>query len=100
MADITQEQIERAIKTTCATVLKNEHYLSGLDGLGGYGVFGTSLVSCVRFIYKEWYEIPKTDIYLILLKITMLVTNLVGGISVPNWCTGFRKSAWLSKSKS
>ena len=43
MADITQEQIERAIKTTCATVLKNEHYFSDLDGLAGDRAVGRTI---------------------------------------------------------
>lgn len=99
MADITQEQIERAIKTTCATVLKNEHYFSDLDGLAGDGDFGTSLATGFRIIDKEWDEIPKTDIGAMLLKISMLVSKHVGGSSGPIWGTGFMKVAMLTKGK-
>ena len=35
MAEITQADIERAIRTTCGTVLRNEHYFADLDGLAG-----------------------------------------------------------------
>src|SRR5690606_40783564 len=75
MADITQEQIERAIKTTCSTVLRNEHYFADLDGLAGDGDFGTSLATGFRQIEKEWDEIPKTDIGAMLLKISMIVSK-------------------------
>ena len=79
MADISQADIERAIKTTCATVLRNEHYFADLDGLAGDGDFGTSLATGFRQIEKEWDEIPKTDIGAMLLKISMIVSKHVGG---------------------
>jgi dihydroxyacetone kinase phosphoprotein-dependent L subunit len=99
MADISQEQIERAIRTTCATVLKNEHYFSDLDGLAGDGDFGTSLATGFRQIDKEWDEIPKTDIGAMLLKISMIVSKHVGGSSGPIWGTGFMKAAMLTRGK-
>ena len=54
MADISQADIERAIKTTCATVLRNEMYFADLDGLAGDGDFGTSLATGFRQIEAEW----------------------------------------------
>ena len=50
MAEISQAQVEQAIQTTCATVLKNELYFSDLDGLAGDGDFGTSLATGFRVI--------------------------------------------------
>jgi dihydroxyacetone kinase phosphoprotein-dependent L subunit len=99
MAQITQAQIEQAIKTTCATVLRNEHYFSDLDGLAGDGDFGTSLATGFRQIDKEWDEIPKTDIGAMLLKISMIVSKHVGGSSGPIWGTGFMKAAMLTRGK-
>jgi dihydroxyacetone kinase phosphoprotein-dependent L subunit len=99
MAEISQAQIERAIKTTCATVLRNESYFSDLDGLAGDGDFGTSLATGFRHIEKEWDEIPKTDIGAMLLKISMIVSKRVGGSSGPIWGTGFMKSAMLTRGK-
>ena len=99
MAEISQADIERAIKTTCATVLRNEHYFADLDGLAGDGDFGTSLATGFRQIEKEWDEIPKTDIGAMLLKISMIVSKHVGGSSGPIWGTGFMKAAMLTRGK-
>ena len=99
MAEITQADIERAIRTTCGTVLRNEHYFADLDGLAGDGDFGTSLATGFRQIEKEWDEIPKTDIGAMLLKISMIVSKHVGGSSGPIWGTGFMKAALLTRGK-
>jgi dihydroxyacetone kinase-like protein len=99
MSTISQSQIERAIRTTCATVLRNEHYFADLDGLAGDGDFGTSLATGFRQIEKEWDEIPKTDIGAMLLKISMIVSKHVGGSSGPIWGTGFMKAALLTRGK-
>ena len=99
MAEISQAEIERAIQTTCATVLRNEHYFADLDGLAGDGDFGTSLATGFRQIEKEWDEIPKTDIGAMLLKISMIVSKHVGGSSGPIWGTGFMKAAMLTRGK-
>ena len=99
MAEISQADIERAIKTTCATMLRNEHYFADLDGLAGDGDFGTSLATGFRQIEKEWDEIPKTDIGAMLLKISMIVSKHVGGSSGPIWGTGFMKAAMLTRGK-
>ena len=99
MAEISQADVERAIRTTCATVLRNEHYFADLDGLAGDGDFGTSLATGFRQIEKEWDEIPKTDIGAMLLKISMIVSKHVGGSSGPIWGTGFMKAAMLTRGK-
>ena len=99
MAEISQADIERAILTTCGTVLRNEHYFADLDGLAGDGDFGTSLATGFRVIENEWGEIPKTDIGAMLLKISMLVSKHVGGSSGPIWGTGFMKAAMLTRGK-
>ena len=35
MPAISQSKVEDAIRTTCSTVLRNEHYFADLDGLAG-----------------------------------------------------------------
>ena len=99
MTDISQANIERAIKTTAATVLRNEHYFSDLDGLAGDGDFGTSLATGFRVIDNDLPTIDKSSIGAMLLKISMLVSKHVGGSSGPIWGTGFMKAALLSKGK-
>lgn len=99
MGEISQGQIERAIRTTCATVLRNEHYFADLDGLAGDGDFGTSLATGFRVIDNEWDTIDKSNIGAMLLKISMLVSKHVGGSSGPIWGTGFMKAAMLTRGK-
>src|SRR5690606_31641537 len=99
MAEISQGQVEQAIRTTCRTVLRNEHYFADLDGLAGDGDFGTSLATGFRQIEAEWDDIPKTDIGAMLLKISMIVSKHVGGSSGPIWGTGFMKAAMLTRGK-
>ena len=99
MSEISQADIERAIRTTAATVLRNEHYFSDLDGLAGDGDFGTSLATGFRVIDSEWDGIDKSNIGAMLLKISMLVSKHVGGSSGPIWGTGFMKAAMVSKGK-
>lgn len=97
MADITLADVERAIKTTAATVLRNEHYFSDLDGLAGDGDFGTSLATGFRIIDAELPTIDKSAIGAMLLKISMLCSKHVGGSSGPIWGTGFMRAAMVSK---
>lgn len=97
MTDISLAEIERAIKTTATTVLRNEHYFSDLDGLAGDGDFGTSLATGFRIIDAELPTIDKSAIGAMLLKISMLCSKHVGGSSGPIWGTGFMRAAMVSK---
>ena len=99
MADINIGDVERAVKTTATTVLRNEHYFSDLDGLAGDGDFGTSLATGFRVIDTDLPTIDKSAIGAMLLKISMLVSKHVGGSSGPIWGTGFMKAAMVSKGK-
>jgi dihydroxyacetone kinase-like protein len=99
MTDIALADIERAVKTTAATVLRNEQYFCHLDGLAGDGDFGTSLATGFRIIDAELPTIDKSAIGAMLLKISMLVSKHVGGSSGPIWGTGFMRAAMVSKGK-
>jgi len=99
MSEIAIGDVERAVRTTAATVLRNEHYFSDLDGMAGDGDFGTSLATGFRVIDADLPTIDKSSIGTMLLKISMLVSKHVGGSSGPIWGTGFMKAALLSKGK-
>ena len=99
MTDIALADIERAVKITAATVLRNEQYFCHLDGLAGDGDFGTSLATGFRIIDAELPTIDKSAIGAMLLKISMLVSKHVGGSSGPIWGTGFMRAAMVSKGK-
>ncbi len=76
MADITLADVERAVKTTATTVLRNEHYFLDLDGLAGDGDFGTSLATGFRVIDADLPTIDKSAIGAMLLKISMLCSSM------------------------
>jgi dihydroxyacetone kinase-like protein len=99
MSDISVGDVERAVKTTAATVLRNEAYFCDLDGMAGDGDFGTSLATGFRVIDAELPNVDKSAIGAMLLKISMLVSKHVGGSSGPIWGTGFMKAAMISKGK-
>ena len=97
MTTYTVADIEKAIDTTCDTVIANEHYFSDLDGLAGDGDFGTSLATGFRVIKAELPETDKSAVGAMLLKIAMICSKHVGGSSGPIWGTGFMKAAMTSK---
>ena len=99
MSAITIGAVERAVKTTAATVLRNEKYFSDLDALAGDGDFGASLAAGFRVIEAELPSLDKSTIGAFLLKISMIVTRHVGGSSGPLWGTAFMRAAMLCKDK-
>jgi dihydroxyacetone kinase-like protein len=97
MNQITQQDIELAVKTIAATALRNEKYFSDLDAAAGDADFGVSLASGFRQIDKTWDELDRSSIGNFLLRISMLITRNVGGCSGPIWGTAFMRAAMLSK---
>lgn len=97
MNQITQQDIELAVKTIAATALRNEKYFSDLDAAAGDADFGVSLASGFRQIDKTWDELDRSSIGNFLLRVSMLITRNVGGCSGPIWGTGFMRAAMLSK---
>jgi dihydroxyacetone kinase-like protein len=100
MSDITLDTIERAIKATCGTVLRNENYFCELDALAGDGDFGNSLAAGFRVIDAELPNMDKSTINGFLLKISMIISKHTGGSSGPLWGTAFMRAAMVSKDKS
>ncbi|MGI4879662.1 MAG: dihydroxyacetone kinase subunit DhaL [Janthinobacterium lividum] len=99
MGEITIGDVERAVRTTTTTVLRNEQYFSDLDGVAGDGDFGASLAAGFSIVDKDFAELDKSSIGSFLLKISMIITRNVGGCSGPIWGTGFMRAAMLSKDK-
>lgn len=100
MADITQSDVERTLKTMAATALRNEKYFSDLDAAAGDADFGVSLASGFRVIDRDWNELDKSSIGALLLKASMIITSNVGGCSGPIWGTAFMRAGGLSREKS
>lgn len=99
MTEITMSDVERALKSVNATVLRNEKYFSDLDAAAGDADFGVSLAAGFREIDKGWDELDRSSIGSLLLKISMAITRHVGGCSGPIWGTGVMRAAALCKEK-
>lgn len=99
MAEITVNDVERALKSVTATVLRNERYFSDLDAAAGDADFGVSLAAGFREIDKSWDELDRSTIGNLLLKVSMVITRHVGGCSGPIWGTGVMRAAMLTKEK-
>lgn len=100
MSEITLETIERGIKATCGTVLRNEIYFCELDALAGDGDFGNSLAAGFRVIEQDLPTLDKSSINSFLLKISMIISKHTGGSSGPLWGTAFMRAAMIAKDKS
>jgi dihydroxyacetone kinase phosphoprotein-dependent L subunit len=99
MSEITLDIIERGIKATCATVLRNEIYFCELDALAGDGDFGNSLAAGFRVIEADLPTLDKSSINMFLLKISMIISKHTGGSSGPLWGTAFMRAAGIAKGK-
>ncbi len=100
MTEITQSDIERALKSVTATVLRNEKHFCDLDSAAGDGDFGASLAAGFRQIDRGWDELDHSSIGALLLNVSMAITRHVGGCSGPIWGTGVMRAAMLTKEKS
>jgi dihydroxyacetone kinase phosphoprotein-dependent L subunit len=99
MSEITIEVVERTIKCTATTVLKNEQHFSELDALAGDGDFGFSLAAGFKVIDADLPTLDKSSISGLLLKLSMIISKYVGGSSGPLWGTAFMRAGMLSKDK-
>ena len=99
MSDITLDAVERTIRATASTVLRNEQHFSELDALAGDGDFGASLAAGFRVIDADLPTIDKSNIGAFLLKLSMIISKYVGGSSGPLWGTAFMRAGMLCKDK-
>src|SRR3954453_14506806 len=100
MSEIGIDAVERTIKATAATVLRNEKHFSDLDALAGDGDFGASLAAGFRVIEADLPTLDKSNIGAFLLKLSMIISKHVGGSSGPLWGTAFMRAGMLCKDKS
>jgi dihydroxyacetone kinase phosphoprotein-dependent L subunit len=99
MGELTIDTIERGMKATCGTVLRNEIYFCELDALAGDGDFGNSLAAGFRVIEQDLPTLDKSTINGWLLKISMIISKHTGGSSGPLWGTAFMRAAMICKDK-
>ncbi len=99
MSEITIGDVERTVRITAATVLRNEQHFSDLDALAGDGDFGASLAAGFRVIEADLPSLDKSTIGAFLLKVSMIISKHVGGSSGPLWGTAFMRAGLLCKDK-
>lgn len=99
MSEITSGAVERAVKATAATVLRNEKHFSDLDALAGDGDFGASLAAGFRVIEADLPGLDSSNIGAFLLKLSMIISKHVGGSSGPLWGTAFMRAGMICKDK-
>jgi dihydroxyacetone kinase phosphoprotein-dependent L subunit len=99
MKEITQADVETAVKTIATTALKNEQYFCELDSYAGDADFGVSLATGFRAIEQDWQSLDRSSIGAFLLKISMIISKNVGGCSGPIWGTAFMRAGALSKDR-
>lgn len=99
MSVITLETIERGMKATCDTVVRNELYFCELDALAGDGDFGNSLAAGFRVIHQDMPGLERSAIGAWLLKISLIITKHTGGSSGPLWGTAFMRAGMVAKDK-
>ena len=99
MAEITQSDVERTLRSMAATAIRNEQYFCELDAAAGDADFGVSLAAGFSEIENQWDEFDRSSIGSILLKASMLITSKTGGCSGPIWGTAFMRAGMLSKEK-
>jgi len=99
MSEITIGDVERTVRITAATVLRNEQHFSDLDALAGDGDFGASLAAGFRVIEADLPSLDKSSIGTFLLKLSMIISKHVGGSSGPLWGTAFMRAGMLCKDK-
>lgn len=99
MSEISFSAVERAVKATAATVLRNEQHFSNLDALAGDGDFGASLAAGFRVIEADLPSLDRSHIGAFLLKLSMIISKHVGGSSGPLWGTAFMRAGMICKDK-
>jgi dihydroxyacetone kinase phosphoprotein-dependent L subunit len=99
MDNLSQRQLELAVKTMADTAIKNEKYFSDLDAVMGDADFGTSLAGGFGAVLKAWDSYDHSNIGSLLLNVASSITGNTGGCSGPVWGTLFMRCGMAFKGK-
>ncbi|MGC9158866.1 MAG: dihydroxyacetone kinase subunit DhaL [Terracidiphilus sp.] len=97
--EITQTDVEGAVKVMIRAAYENEKYFGDLDGEMGDADFGRSLLDGFRAIEEEFNSIDHSNIGSFLTKCGMIFAAHVGGCSGPLWGTAFMRAGMAAKGK-
>ena len=99
MQELSLNEVELIVKSMADVAIANEKYFSELDSVAGDADFGVSLASGFRAVLDKWDTLDHSSISPFLMKVSMVITSNVGGVSGPIWGTGFMKAGITSKDK-
>ena len=99
MKELSMDAVELIVKTMGDVALANQQYFSELDAVVGDADFGVSLSDGFRAVFNQWDTIDRSSIGSFLMKVGVIITGNVGGVSGPIWGTGFMRTGAASKDK-
>ena len=93
------KDVELTVKTMADVAIANKQYFSQLDSVVGDADFGVSLSTGFQAILDKWDTLDHSSISSFLMKVGVVITGNVGGVSGPIWGTGFMRAGMASKDK-
>ena len=93
------KDVELTVKTMADVAIANKQYFSQLDSVVGDADFGVSLSTGFQAILDKWDTLDHSSISSFLMKVGVVITGNVGGVSGPIWGTGFMRAGTASKDK-
>ena len=99
MKELAMKDVELIIKTMADVAIANKQYFSQLDSVAGDADFGVSLSTGFQAILDKWDSLDYSSISSLLMKVGVVITSNVGGVSGPIWGTGFMRASTVPKDK-
>jgi dihydroxyacetone kinase phosphoprotein-dependent L subunit len=99
MEELSMKDVELTVKTMADVAIANKQYFSQLDSVVGDADFGVSLSTGFQAILDKWDTLDHSSISSFLMKVGVVITGNVGGVSGPIWGTGFMRAGMASKDK-
>jgi len=99
MDELSMKDVELTVKTMADVAIANKQYFSQLDSVVGDADFGVSLSTGFRAVLDKWDTLDHSSISSFLMKVGVVITSNVGGVSGPIWGTGFMRAGMASKDK-
>ena len=93
------KDVELTVKTMADVAIANKQYFSQLDSVVGDADFGVSLSTGFKAVLNKWDTLDHSSISSFLMKVGVVITGNVGGVSGPIWGTGFMRAGTASKDK-
>ena len=99
MEELSMKDVELIVKTMADVAIANKQYFSQLDSVVGDADFGVSLSTGFKAVLNKWDTLDHSSISSFLMKVGVVITGNVGGVSGPIWGTGFMRAGTASKDK-